>query len=113
VAYRAVLEAKLKRVRKRERREEIEAELNPPLPPACVRYLFTIYGRLRRRKGSGGFGPQAIEFCDIEAFQRLTAANLSPWEITVLEDLDDLFLFEKSKPPEPGRDKPQDTGKGK
>lgn len=84
----------------KKRRAEIEAELNPDPPPACLSYLFSIHNRLRRRKGSAGFGATPIEWTDFDAFMRLTQTALSPMEIEILEDLDDLYLIEKSKRPD-------------
>lgn len=48
--------------------------------------------RIRRRKG-GGFGLSPIEWPDIDAFVRNSQFNLAPWEIEVVEDLDDMFLI--------------------
>lgn len=80
--------------------------MNPPPPPSCLAHLFVVYRRLRRRKGSNGFGPQAIEWSDFDAFGRLTGTELSPWEIAILEDLDDLFLFARSSnSPSTGKEK--------
>lgn len=62
----------------------------PPLPLA-LGYLWRAYNRLRRRKGSG-FGPGPIEWPDIDAFLRLSGFALAPWEIEVIEEIDDVFL---------------------
>jgi len=37
-------------------------------------------------------GPNPIEWPDLEAFCRLTGMRLAPWEISIIERLDDCFL---------------------
>lgn len=42
-----------------------------------------------------------LEWGDIEAFQRLSGMRFDPFEIELIEDLDDLFLTDHTKrPPE-------------
>lgn len=55
-------------------------------------HVWRAFSRLRRRKGGNGFAPQPLEFGDLDAFLRLTGARLAPWEIELVEQLDDLFL---------------------
>ena len=59
--------------------------------PKALAYLFLSYMRIRRRKG-GGFGVTPIEWPDIDAFVRNSQFRLAPWEIEVIESLDDAFL---------------------
>jgi hypothetical protein len=89
-----LLEGLLARTRNPARRAEIERALACPPLPKALGYLWRIYLRIRRRKGSGGFGAQPLEWSDLGAFLRLTAMSLAPWEIELLEDLDDLFLVD-------------------
>ena len=85
----------MKRTRHPVRRARAEqALLCPPLPPA-LDYLWRAFSRMRRRKG-GGFGPQPLDYADIEAFQRLACFTFTPWEIGLLEDLDDLLMVDYS-----------------
>ena len=94
----------LNRVRDAQKRAAYEVGLAcPPLPPALA-YLWTIYRRLRRRKG-GGFGPQPVEWPDIDAFLRHARIVLAPWEIEVIEEIDDLFLSATAQ----SKDEPQET----
>ena len=65
--------------------------------PRELAYILKIFNRLRRRKGSNGFGVGPIEWPDIDAFVRNTRVDLKPWEIEVIESLDDLFLLERNK----------------
>jgi hypothetical protein len=55
-------------------------------------YLWDIYDKIRRRKGSSGFGPSPIEGHDIESYQRRYRFPLAPWEHEVIEGLDDLYM---------------------
>jgi hypothetical protein len=47
---------------------------------------------LRRRKAASGFGIPALEWPDIDAFLRHSGVSLSPWEIAVVEAIDDAFI---------------------
>lgn len=98
VPLKLVLEGLLARAKSAKRRAELEKELDVPPPPRTLIYLFDIFNRLRRRKGSAGFGPSPIEWPDIDAFCRHTALHLSPWEVEVIEDLDNLFLVSQQSP---------------
>lgn len=50
--------------------------------------------RLRRRKAMGFAGFDKIEWPDIDAFLRRSGVRLAPWEIALIEDLDDIFCRE-------------------
>ena len=82
----------IERTRRPHKRAEYEAELALPALPAALEYLWIAYRRLRRRKGGNGFGPSPIEWPDINAFCRYNHLDLVPWEIEVIEEIDDLFL---------------------
>ena len=48
---------------------------------------------------AGGFsGPQPIGWQDIDAFVRLSGVSLAPWEIELLEQLDDIFVQPEPAP---------------
>lgn len=101
-SVREILEGKLERALKsgRDRSKEIavlEADLfGAPLPRA-IAYLWVAYNRIRRRKGGSGFGVSLIEWPDIEAFQRNSRINLAPWEVEIIEELDDLYVGEMNR----------------
>ena len=84
-------------------------------PPPALAYLWHAFGRLRRRKG-GGWGAVPIEWTDIEAFCRRSGLRLRPWEIEIIETLDDLFVgrVNNTKPvekkPEPAPARPLTVG---
>lgn len=92
VTLRETLEGLAGRTRRPHKRLEYEAQLALPPFPVALGYLWAIYRRLRRRKG-GGFGPSPIEWPDIDAFLRHARISLAPWEVEVIEEIDDLFLI--------------------
>lgn len=95
-----MLEGLIARARTPERVAALEAELaGPPLPPGTG-YLWAIYCRLAARRGAGGFGAAPIGWVDLAAFQSLTGFRLSPWEVTVIEALDNLHLAGETRPKE-------------
>ncbi|TIM07717.1 MAG: hypothetical protein E5Y62_18805 [Mesorhizobium sp.] len=81
----------MKRARKPEKIAEYEAELAVPPFPVPLAYLWRAFWRLRRRKGAGISGREPIEWSDLTAFLALTKSTLTPWEVEVIEDLDDLY----------------------
>jgi hypothetical protein len=89
---RETLEGLLKRARTDERRADLEDQLAvPPLPPALA-YLWQAFLRLASRRQSSGFGPMKLGWSEIEAFNRLSGLALRPWEIEVIEALDDRWM---------------------
>lgn len=92
MTLRETLEGLLGRARRPERRAELEAELAVPPYPEPLAYLWLAFNRMRRRKGSNGFGIVPLDWADFDGFARLTGFAFAPWEIAILEDLDDLFL---------------------
>jgi len=63
----------------------------PPIPPALL-YLWTAFLRLAARRQSTGFGPARLGWAEIDAFNRLSGLRLRPWEIEVIEALDDRWM---------------------
>ncbi len=72
----------------------------PPFPIALA-YLWRAYLRLRRRTQVGFGGPQPLGWQDIDAFIRRSGLRLAPWEIEILERIDDIYLDPKPIPPAP------------
>lgn len=97
LSYREALEGMRERTQRPERLAEIERELTLPPFPAALAYLWSAFNRLRRRKGGNGFAPSPLEWSDIDAFVRHSGARLAPWEIALIEDLDDLWLAERGR----------------
>lgn len=86
-----LIERSIKSGKPPKHRAEWEAELaGEPFPPELI-YLWKIHQRLRRRQGNG-FGLSPVSWPAIDAFARFYRLNLPPWEVQIIEDLDDLFL---------------------
>lgn len=90
VSHRETLEGLIARTKDAKRRAKYEAELKCPPFPLPLDYLWRVYRRLSRRVGSSGFGPNPITWPDIDAFVRHAQIRLAPWEIEIIEDLNDL-----------------------
>jgi hypothetical protein len=90
-SYREILEGLIARTSNADRRAEYQAELDcPPLPEPLL-YLWNAFCRLSARRGSNGFCANPISWPELDAFLRHAGVTLAPWEIRILEDLDDLF----------------------
>ena len=87
-----------------------ESELAVPLLPPVLAYLWRAFQRIRRRKGGSGFGPSPIEWPDIDAFVRNSRFHLLPWEIEVIEELDDLYMAQQAKNARGDGDSRRDEG---
>lgn len=61
-------------------------------------YLWQTYHRLRRRKGAGFSGPEPVTWSDIDAYARRAGIRLAPWEVRIIERIDDLYLTPEPKP---------------
>lgn len=80
------------RTRDPQRRAEIDVELRLPPFPEELRYLWQAYLRLRNRMAPGFGGAVPIGWTDIDAFTRNSRMVLAPWEVEVLESVDDAFM---------------------
>jgi hypothetical protein len=63
-----------------------------------LQYLWIAFIRLSSRRGSNGFGINPISWPEIDAFVRNSRVRLAPWEVEIIEMLDDLFRAEQGKP---------------
>lgn len=86
------MEGLLERAKSLAKRAELEAELAVPELPRAGEYLWRTFLRLHARRQSTGMGPARLSWGDLADFQRLTGTRLAPWEVAVLEQLDDLAL---------------------
>lgn len=68
----------------------------PPLPDE-LRHLWSAFWRLRNRVNGNGFVAGRIGWGDIDAFCRHARLALAPWEVEIIERLDDLYLAEAGK----------------
>jgi hypothetical protein len=63
----------------------------PPFP-AALHYLWRTYLRLRQRTAPGFSGASPVSWQDIDAFVRRSGIVLAPWEVEVVEALDNAFM---------------------
>lgn len=91
---------------KTKRAAEIEVDLAMPSFPEPLGYLWRAYLRLRRRMAAGFSGPNPVGWQDIDAFIRRSGTRLAPWEIEVLERIDDLFVYRDESTKEPSATRP-------
>jgi hypothetical protein len=87
----------LSRAKKPEKRAEYEAELACPPFPMALLHVWNAFHRLTSRRGSNGFGINPISWPDIDAYVRHSKMPLAPWEVRLIEQLDDLFRAEQAK----------------
>lgn len=78
---------------------DLEGELAVPPFPKALGYVWRAYLRLRRRTAGGFSGPQPVSWDDILAYTRLF--DLAPWEIELIERLDDIYLAPDPAPVAP------------
>jgi hypothetical protein len=65
--------------------------------PAAGAHIWAAFLRIRRRKGGNGFGPEPIGWPDIAAFMAAARYPLAPWEVEIIEDLDDAYIAEQAR----------------
>jgi hypothetical protein len=87
----------IERARNEETKKQRLEELQMPDFPTPVQYLWNTFRRLSHRRTSGAYGPNPITWQDIDAFCRVTRMSLVPWEIEVIEMLDDMWRSERVK----------------
>lgn len=89
-SYREVLQGLRDRTADSKQIAKYEAELACPEMPAELVYLWNAFLRLSARR-TVGFSANPISWSEIDAFARYTGTRLTPWEVKILEDLDDLY----------------------
>lgn len=109
MSYREQLEGLASRTKNPDKRAGYESELAcPPIPPELM-YLWKLYRRLANRRGSNGFSQNPISWPEIDAFVRNAKVLLAPWEIEVIEEIDDIDRSEQAKAANPNAIKPEDS----
>lgn len=71
-------------------------ELDGPECPPPLLYLWEWFLELSAARGSGGFGPNPISYCDIADWARLYARDPQPFEVRCLVDIDREFMTLKA-----------------
>jgi hypothetical protein len=97
------LERAVENARTEERRRALQEELDGPPAPEGAEHLWDTFMRISTRRGSTGFGAAPLSWSDLDAFVRMTRCPLSPWEIEVIERLDDLFMAEQARAVKAGK----------
>ena len=97
VSYKDTLKGLLKRARDPKRRAQYKADLECPPLPEAAEHIWRAFQRLSRRRGSGGMGASTLTWPDIDAFVRQSRLRLAPWEIEMIEDLEDLWMAERAR----------------
>jgi hypothetical protein len=69
-----------------------------PAFPEAMRYLWRAFIRIRRRNAGNGFGATPVTWADLDAYSRLSGLRLLPWEIEIIELLDDALLASYREP---------------
>lgn len=75
----------------------------PPIPPGC-QVLWEAFLELNGTRASAGMGPCAITYHDILSWQALMGVTLNPWELRVIQALDQVAIKSASEQ----NDKPND-----
>jgi hypothetical protein len=66
----------------------------------AIEYLWVAFWRIRSRRGGNGWGASPLSWGDVADFIRLSGMHLAPWEVSIIETLDDLWLASRiSEPP--------------
>lgn len=63
----------------------------PELPAGCVS-VWNVFCELSTRRGSSGFGPSPIGWADLQGWQAVYGARLSPWEVERIFEIDALWM---------------------
>ena len=99
VTWRDTLQGLIARTRDPHWRAEYEADLACPPFPEALLHVWQAFCRLSARRGAS-FSVNPISWPDIDAFVRYSGLRLAPWEIRLIEQLDDLYREQVNKRPE-------------
>lgn len=77
----------------------------PTIPPLMV----SIWRKFRElhRSRSGGFGPAPITDLGVQAWKENTGRRLDPWEWSVIQRIDDVWLAQMAKTAERDAKRPK------
>lgn len=74
-----------------EKGEPVAPQHRPPVTTPDVDWLAAVFWELHLSR-QAGFGPCAILYSEVEAWQRLIGKRLMPWQVRLLKLLDGLYL---------------------
>ncbi len=96
VTKRQSLKSLIEQMKRAGRTEEQLASIREQLTPVKVErgteYLIAIFNELSTRRQTGMTGPMPLSFQEIDAYNKLTDAQLTPWEISAITAMDAAFL---------------------
>lgn len=67
-----------------------------PIPPAG-QHVWYIFLELSGQRTGNGFGPNPIQFSEIQAWQQVTRKRLQPWEIRAILAMDRAYLVRSAE----------------
>ena len=76
----------------REKAEFLGKPTTGPAIPTPLEHVWAWFQDLNRGRGGNGFGANPLSWADIKAWMDLTGARPSPWEISLLKNLDLIYL---------------------
>lgn len=68
------------------------AELHPELPPVEIFYIWSWFLELHAGRPSNGLARCSLPYSEILAWATLTGSYLTPWEVSVIKQLDNAWL---------------------
>lgn len=83
---------KLEMYRAIEASGKLRPEDEAPVYPHSKQYLFDVFFDLHAVRGSNGFSMNPISYHDIECYMRVTATELTPWDVRLLRQMDAIML---------------------
>ena len=60
--------------------------------PEVGRHVWEWFGKLHKRRGSSGFGPNPLSCTEIEKWACLSKLILRPWEVEIIYKIDEAYL---------------------
>lgn len=71
----------------------VPADLRTPPAPASLQPLLDTFNEIASARRSGFCAPEPLAWGEIEAWCRLSATALAPWQVQVLRLLDQAWLM--------------------
>jgi hypothetical protein len=72
-------------------------ELTSVQCPDVLRPMWNIFLRIAKKRKSNGFGPEYLSDEQIETWFRLRGRKLHPWQLELLDKLDEVFMKHYAK----------------
>ena len=72
--------------------------------------MWFVFLELSGQRTGTGWGPNPIQFTEVEAWQRLTGRTLKPWEVRAILAMDRAFLVISAELAKPEDEQVSDEG---